>query len=51
MFVEFGFYFKVLDMFTEDLGVSVYRKFDVEAWMFAFERYGEILSVLNCMDY
>ena len=51
MFAELGFHFKVLDMPTEDLGAPAYRKFDVEAWMPALERYGEISSASNCTDY
>ena len=51
MFEELGFHFKVLDMPTEDLGAPAYRKFDVEAWMPALERYGEISSASNCTDY
>ena len=51
MFEELGFHFKVLDMPTEDLGAPAYRKYDVEAWMPALERYGEISSASNCTDY
>lgn len=51
MFQELGFHFKVLDMPTEDLGAPAYRKFDIEAWMPALERYGEISSASNCTDY
>ena len=51
MFEELGFHFKVLDMPTEDLGAPAYRKFDIEAWMPALERYGEISSASNCTDY
>ena len=51
MFEDLGFHFKVLDMPTEDLGAPAYRKFDIEAWMPALERYGEISSASNCTDY
>lgn len=51
MYSELGFHFKVLDMSSEDLGAPAYRKFDVEAWMPALERYGEISSASNCTDY
>jgi seryl-tRNA synthetase len=33
MYAELGLYFRVLDMPTEELGASAYRKFDIEAWM------------------
>ena len=51
MYDELGFHFKVLDMSSEDLGAPAYRKFDIEAWMPALERYGEISSASNCTDY
>ena len=51
MYRELGFHFKVLDMSSEDLGAPAYRKFDIEAWMPALERYGEISSASNCTDY
>jgi seryl-tRNA synthetase len=51
MYEELGFHFKVLDMSSEDLGAPAFRKFDVEAWMPALERYGEISSASNCTDY
>jgi hypothetical protein len=34
-----------------DLGAPAYRKFDIEAWMPALNRYGEISSASNCTDY
>jgi seryl-tRNA synthetase len=51
MYAELGFHFKVLDMSSQDLGAPAYRKFDVEAWMPALGRYGEISSASNCTDY
>jgi seryl-tRNA synthetase len=51
MYSELGFHFKVLDMASEDLGAPAYRKFDIEAWMPALGRYGEISSASNCTDY
>ena len=51
MYEELGFHFKVLDMSSEDLGAPAFRKFDIEAWMPALERYGEISSASNCTDY
>ncbi|XP_010475981.1 PREDICTED: serine--tRNA ligase, chloroplastic/mitochondrial-like [Camelina sativa] len=40
-----------LDMATADLGAPAYRKFDIEAWMPGFGRFGEISSASNCTDY
>jgi seryl-tRNA synthetase len=51
MYTELGFHFKVLDMSSQDLGAPAYRKFDIEAWMPALGRYGEISSASNCTDY
>jgi seryl-tRNA synthetase len=41
----------VLDMPTEELGASAYRKFDIEAWMPGRGSWGEISSTSNCTDY
>ncbi|KAG6832544.1 hypothetical protein H0H92_000173 [Tricholoma furcatifolium] len=41
----------VLDMPTEELGASAYRKFDMEAWMPGRGSWGEVTSVSNCTDY
>ena len=41
----------VLDMPTEELGASAYRKFDIEAWMPGRGGWGEISSLSNCTDY
>lgn len=35
-------YRRVLDMPTEELGASAYRKFDIEVWMPGREDYGEV---------
>jgi seryl-tRNA synthetase len=51
MYTELGFHFKVLDMSSQDLGAPAYRKFDIEAWMPALGRYGEVSSASNCTDY
>ena len=51
MYAELGLHFKVLDMSSHDLGAPAYRKFDIEAWMPALERYGEISSASNCTDF
>jgi seryl-tRNA synthetase len=41
----------VLDMPTEELGASAYRKYDMEAWMPGRSTWGEISSTSNCTDY
>jgi seryl-tRNA synthetase len=42
---------RVLDMPTEELGASAYRKYDIEAWMPGRGSWGEISSLSNCTDY
>ncbi|KAI8341939.1 seryl-tRNA synthetase [Chlamydoabsidia padenii] len=51
MFSELGLCFRVLDMPTEELGASAYRKYDIEAWMPGKNDWGEISSTSNCTDY
>ncbi|KAG0169708.1 Serine--tRNA ligase, mitochondrial [Apophysomyces sp. BC1015] len=51
MFSELGLCFRVLDMPTEELGASAYRKYDIEAWMPGRKKWGEISSTSNCTDY
>ncbi|KAJ6504396.1 hypothetical protein DFH09DRAFT_1201544 [Mycena vulgaris] len=46
-----GLPFKVLDMPTEELGASAYRKYDIEAWMPGRGSWGEVSSLSNCTDY
>jgi seryl-tRNA synthetase len=42
---------RVIDMPTEELGASAYRKYDMEAWMPGRGSWGEISSTSNCTDY
>ncbi|KAG0221859.1 seryl-tRNA synthetase [Mortierella sp. GBA43] len=42
---------QVLDMPTEELGASAYKKYDIEAWMPGRNSWGEISSSSNCTDY
>lgn len=42
---------RVLEMPTEELGASAYRKIDIEAWMPGRGNWGEISSTSNCTDY
>ena len=41
----------MLDMPSEELGASAYRKYDIEAWMPGRGTWGEISSLSNCTDY
>ncbi|KAI8979418.1 seryl-tRNA synthetase [Mycotypha africana] len=51
MFTDLGLCFRILDMPTEELGASAYRKYDMEAWMPGKNGWGEISSTSNCTDY
>ncbi|KAL0077730.1 seryl-tRNA synthetase [Phycomyces blakesleeanus] len=51
IFTELGLCFRILDMPTEELGASAYRKYDMEAWMPGRKKWGEISSTSNCTDY
>ncbi|KAI0040802.1 seryl-tRNA synthetase, partial [Auriscalpium vulgare] len=51
IFDGLGFPFRVLDMPSEELGASAYRKYDMEAWMPGRGSWGEISSTSNCTDY
>lgn len=46
-----GLLFRVLDMSSEELGASAYRKYDIEAWMPGRGAWGEVSSASNCTDY
>ena len=46
-----GLGYRVLNMPTEELGASAYRKFDVEVWMPGSNRWGEVASITNCQDF
>lgn len=48
---ELGLHYRILDMPTEELGASAYRKYDIEAWMPGRGEFGEICSASNCTDY
>ena len=48
---ELGLCWRTLDMPSEELGASAYRKFDVEVWMPSRGGYGEVGSISNCTDY
>lgn len=46
-----GLLYRVVDMSSEELGASAYRKYDIEAWMPGRGAWGEISSASNCTDY
>ncbi len=43
--------FRVLEMPTEELGMSAHRKVDCEVWMPSRGGYGEVSSASNCTDF
>jgi len=43
--------FRVLDMPTEELGATAYRKYDMEVWMPGRGSWGEVSSLSNCTDF
>ncbi|KAG0348815.1 hypothetical protein BG004_004074 [Podila humilis] len=51
IYEELGLCYRVLDMPTEELGASAYKKYDIEAWMPGRNSWGEISSTSNCTDY
>ncbi|SPO46595.1 related to mitochondrial seryl-tRNA synthetases [Moesziomyces antarcticus] len=46
-----GLPYRVLDMPTEELGASAYRKYDIEVWMPGRGSWGEVSSASNCTVY
>ncbi|CAO3638972.1 unnamed protein product [Cunninghamella echinulata] len=51
IFTGLGLTFRILDMPTNELGASAYRKYDMEAWLPGRQKWGEISSTSNCTDY
>lgn len=51
LYTQLGLHFRILDMPSEDLGASAYRKYDIEAWMPSKNGFGEISSTSNCTSY
>ena len=39
-------YIRVLDMPTEELGSSAFKKYDIEAWMPSRDGYGEVNTII-----
>lgn len=46
-----GLTYRCLDMPTEELGASAFRKYDIEAWMPGRGTWGEVSSASDCLDY
>jgi seryl-tRNA synthetase len=46
-----GLMWRVLEMPTKELGASAYRKYDVEVFMPGSQRWGEVASITNTIDY
>lgn len=51
LYSALGIHYKVLDMPTEELGASAYRKYDIEAYFPSKNGFGEISSTSNCTEY
>ena len=43
--------FRVIDVCTGDIGTVAARKFDIEAWMPATNKWKEVVSASNCKSY
>jgi seryl-tRNA synthetase len=46
-----GLHARIVDMPAHELGMAAYRKYDIEAWMYGRQAWGEITSASNCTDY
>jgi len=48
---KLGLPYRVVNVCTGDIGTVAAKKYDIEAWMPAQNRYREIISCSNCTDY
>jgi seryl-tRNA synthetase len=48
---KLGLPYQVVNVCTGDIGTVAAKKYDIEAWMPAQNRYREIISCSNCTDY
>jgi seryl-tRNA synthetase len=48
---KLGLPYRVVNVCTGDIGTVAAKKYDIEAWMPAQDRYREIISCSNCTDY
>lgn len=51
LFSSYELHYRVIDMAPSELAHNAHRKYDIEAWMPGLNRYGEISSCSNCLDY
>lgn len=51
IFQELGLSYRVLDIASKDLGLPAFRKYDLEAWLPGHNRFGELTSASNCIDW
>ncbi len=51
IYLGLGLHFQSIDICGADLGVPAAKKYDLEVWMPAQNRYREITSCSNCTDY
>ncbi|MFH1439880.1 MAG: serine--tRNA ligase [Candidatus Woesearchaeota archaeon] len=50
-FETLGLHFRVMNICTGDIGTVAAKKYDIEVWMPAQEKYREVVSCSNCTDY
>jgi seryl-tRNA synthetase len=46
-----GLHARILDMPAHELGNAAFAKYDIEAWLYGRQAWGEITSASNCTDY
>ncbi len=51
LFKLLGIPFRVVDICSGELGMIASRKYDIEAWMPKQQKYREVTSCSNCLDY
>ncbi len=50
-FKSLGLHFRVQSICTGDIGTVAAKKYDIEVWMPAQQKYREVVSCSNCTDY
>ncbi|MFW5929083.1 MAG: serine--tRNA ligase [Halobacteriota archaeon] len=51
LYRELGLHYRVVNVCTGDMNDNAAKKYDLEAWFPAQERYRELVSCSNCLDY
>lgn len=51
IFQSLGIYYRVVNVCTGDVGSVAAKKYDLEAWMPAQQKFREMVSCSNCTDY